>query len=165
MEQSEFEDIAKHIWQKANCTALSMSISGDEAEDIAQETMLKLWTLRGDISDATHAERLACCMARHMAIDCHRRKRTVTIDDARGVIDEKAPHPETSAEDNENMAWLKKRLAELPPTEYQILRLRQVEMKTYDEIAEALGIRPTSVSTLLARARAKLLKDIRERRI
>lgn len=165
MKQAEFEDIARQTWLKARNAARSMAVSNDEAEDIAQEAMLKLWTLRGDVSNATHAERLACCMARHMAIDSHRRKHTVAIDDARAVIDDKTPQPETSAEDNENMAWLKKRLAELPPTEYQILRLRQVEMKTYDEIAETLGIRPTSVSTLLARARAKLLKDIRERRI
>ena len=63
------------------------------------------------------------------------------------------------------MAWLRQRLAKLPTTEYEILRLRQVEKRTYAEIAATLGITQTSVSTLLARARAKILAEIRERRI
>ena len=46
MEQAEFEHIATRIRQRAVATALAFAASGDEAEDIAQETMLKLWTLR-----------------------------------------------------------------------------------------------------------------------
>lgn len=56
MEQAEFEHIAARIRQKAVATAIAFSADGDEAEDIAQETMLKLWTLRAEISDPTHAE-------------------------------------------------------------------------------------------------------------
>lgn len=165
MEQAEFENIARRIRLKAETTARSMSASDSEAEDIAQETMLKLWTLRGDINGAPHAEKLAFCIAKNMAIDASRHKHTVPIDGARGYADDKLPSPEAAVEDKENMAWLKERLARLPSTEYQILRLRQVEKKSHQEIAEMLGIAPTSVSTLLARARAKILKDFRERRI
>ena len=165
MEQAEFEHIAARIRQKAVATAIALSAGGDEAEDIAQETMLRLWTLRGDLRDATHAGKLAVCIARHKAIDCHRRKRTVTINDAKGYADMGQPTPEATLEDKENMAWLRQRLAKLPTTEYEILRLRQVEKRTYAEIAATLGITQTSVSTLLARARAKILAEIRERRI
>ena len=55
-------------------TALALSMSMDEAEDIAQDVMLKLWTLRNDISSKTDAEKLAVCIARNKAIDIHRKR-------------------------------------------------------------------------------------------
>lgn len=57
MEQTEFEQIAKSTRAKAVATALALSMSMDEAEDIAQDVMLKLWTLRNDINSKTDAEK------------------------------------------------------------------------------------------------------------
>lgn len=164
MRQSEFEDIAERIRLKAVKIASSMSVGDDEAEDIAQEVMLKLWTVRDDISSISHAENLAVCIARHRAIDGFRRQHTVPINSNKSYIDEKQPTPDVSLEEHENMEWLKNKLAQLPSTEYKILRLRQIERKTYDEIATMLGISPASVSTLLSRARNKILGEIMKRR-
>lgn len=88
MRQSEFEDIAERIRLKAVKIASSMSVGDDEAEDIAQEVMLKLWTVRDDISSISHAENLAVCIARHRAIDGFRRQHTVPIDSNKSYIDE-----------------------------------------------------------------------------
>lgn len=52
----------------------------------------------------------------------------------------------------------------LPSKEYQILKLRQVEQKTNEEIAKLLGIEKTSVATLLSRARIKILKEFQKRK-
>lgn len=164
MKQAEFEKIATRIRLKAVRTGRSMSMGDDEAEDIAQEVMLKLWTIRDDICNGLHAEKLAVCIARHRSIDNIRHRHTVPIDADRNYIDEKSPTPDAMLEDHENMNWLNERLAQLPSTEYQILRLRQVERKSYDEIAVTLGISPDSVSTLLSRARNKILGEIMKRR-
>ena len=50
MEQAEFEHIATSVRQRAFATALAFTGDRDESEDIAQETMLKLWTLRSRIN-------------------------------------------------------------------------------------------------------------------
>lgn len=163
MEQAEFEHIATRIRQRAVATALAFAASGDEAEDIAQETMLKLWALRTEISDPAHAEKLASCMAHNRTIDCIRRRRTISLDASRSIIDDKTASPDSAMEDQENMAWLTERLASLPSTEYQILRLRQVERKSHEEIARIVGVEKTSVSTILARARAKMLNEFKKR--
>lgn len=163
MEQAEFEHIAIRIRQRAVATALTFAANGDEAEDIAQETMLKLWTLRTEISDRAHAEKLASCIAHNRAIDSTRRRRTIPLDTGRNIIDEKTAGPDRAMEDKENMAWLAERLAALPSTEYQILRLRQVERKSHEEIARIVGVEKTSVSTILSRARAKMLNEFRKR--
>lgn len=163
MDQTEFEQIAKSIRAKAVATALALSMSKDEAEDIAQDVMLKLWTLRNDISSKTDAEKLAVCIARNKAIDIHRKRPQQPIDCHSNIADCKAPAPDVCIEIKEDHNWLMKRMAELPPIEYQILKLRQVEHKSNAEIAKLLGMEKTSVATLLSRARIKMLKEFQSR--
>lgn len=55
------------------------------------------------------------------------------------------------------------KIAALPPTEHLILKLRQVERKSNEEIARMLGIEQSSVVTLLSRARKKILNEINKR--
>lgn len=160
MEQAEFKQIAARVRQKAMTTALAMSADGSEAEDIAQDTMLKMLAMLDAINDIHHAETLACRIARQKTIDCHRRHRTVPIDTGRAATLRLTPSPEAQMETQENDVWLARRLAELPQTEYMILRLRQVEHKTNGEIADLLGISKASVATLLRRARKKLFDEI-----
>lgn len=163
MEQTEFEHIAKSIRAKAIATALAYSICKDEAEDIAQDVMLKLWTLHNDVYSKTDAEKLAVCIARNKAIDLHRKKLPQPIDDHSNIVDNKAPGPDVCIEIKEDRNWLMKRVAKLPPKEYQILKLRQVEHKSNEEIAKLLGMEKTSVATLLSRARIKILKEFQKR--
>lgn len=163
MEQTEFEHIAKTIRQKAVSTALTCSIGADGAEDIAQDVMLKLWTLRENINNQTEAEKLAVCIARNKAVDCHRKNKTVILDVKCSIPDDRQPTPDICIETMENREWLMRRISALPSTEYQILHMRQVERKTNDEIARLLGIEKTSVATLLSRARMKILKEIKKR--
>lgn len=163
MKQAEFENIASRLRRKAVSTAVAVLSDCDGAEDIAQEVMLKLWTLRDELNGEAHAERLAACMAKNMSIDRTRKLRTVGLDAGWKLIDEKLVAPDTALEELEDMKWLERRLAGLPSAEYKILRLRQVEMKTADEIARMLGIGKSSVATILSRARRKILDDIRKR--
>jgi len=163
MEQAEFEHIASQIRKKAVGVALACSIDADRAEDIAQEVMLRLWSLHEDIDGRTSAEKLATCIARNMSVDEHRKRHTVRLGDRRDIIDEKQPAPDICCEISENHEWLIRRIDSLPPTEYQILRLRQVEKRTNEEISKLLGIEKTSVATMLSRARTKILNDFKER--
>lgn len=163
MSRDEFEDIARQIRQTALAAALSANAGADNAEDVAQEVSLRLWTLHAELANADHALRLASCAAHNLTIDNHRRKRSVSLDDRRFTPDKKTPSADSRIEEMEDMAWLMDRLRALPPKEYQILRLRQVEQKTNTEIAALLGIEKTSVATLLSRARQKMFNEIKRR--
>lgn len=164
MEQTGFEQIAKSTRAKAVATARALSMSMDEAEDIAQDVMLKLWTLHEDICSKADAEKLAVRIAHNKAIDIHRRHPAQSIDGHNNIIDNKVPTPDIFVETEENRKWLLDRIAGLPSKEYQILKLRQVEQKTNEEIAKLLGIEKTSVATLLSRARIKILKEFQKRK-
>lgn len=163
MEKKEFEYIARRIRLKALDAASACSVGADAAADVAQDVMLRLWTLHDDIADAVHAERLAVKMARHMVIDSSRTRHTVTLNVTHSLIDENNSTPDVSLEYKEDTAWLLERMKALPAAEYQILRLRQEEQLENGEIAALLGMEKTSVATLLSRARIKLLNDIKRR--
>lgn len=163
MEQAEFEHIATRLRRKVLAKALVLTGDSDKAEDIAQETMLKLWTLRSEINGREHIERLASCIARHRAIDYHRRQVNISLDTNRDIVDDHMTGPDRLMEDKETMKWLEERLASLPSTEYQILWLRQVEHKSHEEIARIVGVGKPSVSTLLSRARNRMLNEFKKR--
>lgn len=163
MEATEFEHIAERLRQQAVSAATTCKDCADTPEDVAQEVMLRLWTLRSAIKDTQHAERLSVCIARHIVIDRMRRKRSMPLEYGRGVADSNHSRPDTDAESSDDAAWLEQRMGSLPPKEYQILRMRQVEQLSNGEIAKLLGIEKTSVATLLSRARLKLFNEIKRR--
>lgn len=155
--------MAKTLRHKALTTALGFGLDADEAEDVAQDTIIKLWCMRSSIDVQTRIEALTATIARHQCIDITRRQRTVPIS-SRPIADHHSAPPDTQLEAAEDERWLEQRLRLLPPSEYAVLQLRQVERKTDKEIAALLGISTASVPTLLSRARHKLLADIMRRR-
>lgn len=162
MTDNEFTDIATELRELALKKGRGYPLATDDADDIAQETMLRLWALRRKVNSLRHARGLAVSIAAHLAIDRLRRRRTVSDD---FIVNEQpsSNDPETDLELKVNDEWLEKELSRLPSTEYQVLHLRQVEGKTNEEIASIIGITPQSVATLLSRARRKLMEKIKRR--
>lgn len=162
MDEKEFEHIAPELRRRSMAAARGCGLDADEAEDVAQDALLKLWSLRGEVDEGCNAMALVAVVARNMAIDRHRRRRTVPMDD-RPVIDDRNARPDTMLEIADDARWLSRKMQALPTTEYQVLRLRQVERKTDGEIAAILGIGEGSVPTILSRARRKLLEAIKRK--
>ena len=82
MEQCEFERNAP-VWRElAYDTGLAHGADPDEAEDVAQDTLLKLWALRGELDRYHSLTGLTRVIARNLTIDLHRNRRTVSLDEA-----------------------------------------------------------------------------------
>lgn len=59
MSEKEFTDMAAELRVAAVRSAAAAGIGVEGAEDVAQDIMLRLWTLRDNISSARHARGLA----------------------------------------------------------------------------------------------------------
>jgi RNA polymerase sigma factor (sigma-70 family) len=139
----------------------SRLLSGDraEAEDVAQETMLRLWKVapqwrQGDTKVTTWAYRVAT----NLCIDRQRvrvRKRHVALDDSPDVADG-APMAEDQLQDAGRMAALEAALAELPDRQRQAVVLRHLEGMTNPEIAAIMEIGVEAVESLTARGKRAL---------
>ena len=133
----------------------------DEAEDIAQDVMLRLWQMHDELDRYEKPEALVTLMSRHLLRNHQRRRKPELLEEAMVVSLTGSPHD--LLEMKEDDAWLDERLRQLPTTQRTLLYMRQVERRSHEEIALLLGIETTSVSTLLARARRTLLDEIKQR--
>ncbi len=164
MEQSTFESLSAKAGETARRVALDICTNEADAEDVAQDVMLRLWTMHLHIGDSAEMLRLAKVMGQRMAIDLWRHNSRVELTDRMSEPAALAISPQEEMEEQEDIQWFLQRMEALPPAEYQILRMRQVEQLDNVEIARILQIKPASVATLLARARHKMLEQMKHNR-
>lgn len=161
MTNEEFINISVMLRQAAFRSALAVGINAMEGEDVAQDTMLRLWTMRERLSTALHAKGMAIVVARNLGYDLHRGQHTLSLNHV-VLPNESAPAADAPMEQAEDEAWLCRQMCQLPSLQHQVLHLRQVERKSNSEIAAILGISVGSVATLLSRARKRMLEQIRK---
>jgi RNA polymerase sigma-70 factor (ECF subfamily) len=127
-----------------------------EAEDVAQEAMLRLWRAAGDwrrdgaAQPATWLHRVVA----NLAIDRLRRAgRAVGLD---ADTPDETPGAEARLAQADRLAALDAALARLPERQRQAVVLRHIEGMSNPEIAEALGIGVEAVESLTARGKRAL---------
>lgn len=158
MEQSEFEQMATKWRQRAYDVGLAFGVTHAEADDIAQDTLLKLWAMRDELGRYRSVDALASVIARNLAIDQHRRQRMVSLDEAACQLSS-GMTADGDIISRDEAKWLDRKLAQLPTRQHLVLVMRQVEHRSYNEIASILGIETTSAKVLLSRARKWLLEQ------
>jgi RNA polymerase sigma-70 factor (ECF subfamily) len=128
----------------------------DEAEDLAQETFVRLARQRFGPGREHNLRGWLYAVASNLAFNAlrsrgrrQRREETVfRLEDSGGE-----PDPAVVALRDDERAAVRRTLAALPERQAQLLMLRHSGL-SYREIAEALGMAPGSVGTTLARAEA-----------
>ena len=161
MDKDAFEHEASTWRRLAIQASARYGADRDEAEDIAQDVMLRLWQMHGELERHRSVEALVVLMARHLLHNRQRRRPEERLDEEVAATLCSSPHE--ALETKENEAWLARRLEQLPATQRTLLYMRQVERRSHEDIARLLGIGTASVSTLLAKARRTLLEEIKRR--
>ena len=130
-----------------------------EAEDVAQEAMLRLWRVApewrtGEAQVTTWLYRVVTNLVTDRQRARQRRQAT-TLDDAPEVADD-APAAVAQLIEADRMAALDRALDSLPDRQRQTLVLRHFEGMSNPEIAEIMQIGVEAVESLTARAKRAL---------
>lgn len=162
MNKTEFEHEAPQLRLAALKTAQCCGADANAAEDIAQDTMLKLWAIHDSLTDSGKLKSYASIVARRIVFD-HARNTHMKI--PIGHVAQRAGGAEADryAEERDNERWLEEKLAKLPSTERQVITMRHVEGRSKEEIARLLGISKDSVVTLLSRTRRRMIEQLKKR--
>ena len=138
--------------------ALRMLGDRAEAEDLAQEAMLRLWKIapdwrNGEAKVSTWLYRVVS----NLATDRLRRRRGVGLDEAPEIEDGRASVLDEMIETDRATA-LQAALMALPERQRQAVVLRHLEGMSNPEIAEAMEIGVEAVESLTARGKRGLAK-------
>lgn len=155
MNEREFENLARTIRPQLVRTARSVLNDNEAAEDVAQDTLLKMWTMRDEIDRYRSIEALANVIAHRLALNVVRSTvpgRFVELMDGDG----RAPSAEDEYLARECGERLDSILATLPPAQQTLIQMRHVQGYDNAAIASLLGTSEGAVRTALSRARRRV---------
>ncbi len=140
--------------------ALRITMNRAEAEDVVQETMLRVWSRRDQWAEIVSVEAFCMTICRNMALDRQKSagNKTLSIDDntSLSVVDD------SFAEYQDSMAIVRRIVNSLPEKQRTIIHLREIEGKTYREIADILCVSEEQVKVNLFRARQTIRQKFSE---
>lgn len=144
MTAEEFKLQAEELRERLMGVARRYLGDDGEAEDIVQDTMLKLWLMRADLQSPVWG--IGAVVTRNLCIDSLRRRRP-TIDISR------LPDSEEPGDDGSQIEQMLMIVDSLPSSQRTILRMRHLEGMGMNEIAAVMGSTEQAVRKKLSRAR------------
>ena len=169
-DQSAFEALVRLYEKRVYALTLRMCKNLADAEEAAQEAFLAAWQglafFRGESSFSTWLYRLAsnACVDVLRREGRHRSAAGPSLNDEETVTDvaDDAPSPHALAERAELRQQIEEALSALPEDYRQVLILREMHQRSYDEIAEILALDLGTVKSRINRGRKRLRKILLE---
>ena len=136
--------------------ALRITLNHAEAEDVVQETMIKVWNRRDRWDELESIEAFCLTICRNIAID----KTKKAENQNQSLMDEHdAPdhsytsNPEEQAMQQDRISLIRCLIDTLPEKQRSCMQLRDFEGKSYKEIAKILDVSEEQVKINIFRAR------------
>jgi len=156
MRQRKFEKI---IAIKDKLFRLAFSIIGnrEDAEDVVQETMLRVWNKQDSLDVIDNPEGYSMRAVRNIALDklVLKENQNDRLSDTNASVMTR-DHPDEILEKQEQISLIYKLIEQLPEKQRTVMQLRDVEEMSYKEIARVMNITEEQVKVTLFRARQKV---------
>jgi len=138
--------------------ALRITLNPAEAEDIVQDTMIRVWNRREQWDEIESMEAFCLTICRNLALDRQKRmdNQHASLDDEHiaGNIQQAATDtPEQQAVDHDQLQLVKVLIDQLPEKQRTCMQLRDIEEHSYREIATIMNISEQQVKINIFRAR------------
>ncbi len=144
--------------------ALRITLDRADAEDVVQETMIKVWSKRDSWNDIDNVEAFSMTICRNLALDhAKRRENENERLDADNVREPVAPsNPFEQAVNQDRVQIVRRIVDSLPEKQRSCIQLRDFEGKQYKEIATILTITEEQVKVNIFRARQTIKQKFLE---
>ncbi len=148
-----FRELFALVESSAFALALAHLGNPEDARDVVQDAALESYRKINSLRDATLFPAWVCGMVRFLSFRRLRRPRSISLE---SLPVEPASAREPVGEGEWDGSALKRALFDLPSRYREVLVLRHMEDKGYEEIAGLLGLSVAGVDSRLSRARALL---------
>ena len=148
--------------------AMRITLSREEAEDIVQDTLIKVWNRRDSWDTLESVEAFSLTICRNQALDRMRLR-----DNQNASLDETTPQggdnqadtastPYEQTVQRERVTIVRTLIDSLPEKQRSCMQLRDIEGKTYKEIAAVLDITEDQVKVNIFRARQTIKQQFQK---
>ena len=166
-ESEAFDRFVDHFRSKVFHYSWLMCGSPEDAEEVAQETLLKVFASIDSLREPKRVRAWVFRIARNACL-MHRRKSVfapaheLSLDEVppSGEMTDSSDAPERTLLDGELKAVLDRVILELPAAYRAVVVLRDLEELSTEETAEILGVKPDAVKTRLHRARQAMRQTL-----
>lgn len=157
MQEISFRNDILPLKDKLFRLALRITFDRAEAEDVVQDTMIRVWDKREEWMQFGSVEAYCLTVAKNLAIDRSRKKEALNVS-LTPEMEEKADAsgPYDQLVNGERMNIIHRLIDRLPEKQRLIMQLRDVEGESYKEIAKVLNLTEEQVKVNLFRARQKV---------
>ena len=166
MKNISFRDDVLPLKDKLYRLALRITLNNAEAEDVVQETLIKVWNRRSQWEEIESIEAFALTVCRNLSLDKIKRMGNDhdSLDDfAHDSPDSSSSsNPEEQTMARDQVALVRQLIDRLPEKQRSVIQLRDIEGKSYREIATIMCISEEQVKVNLYRARQTIKKKFSE---
>ncbi len=136
--------------------ALRITLNPADAEDVVQETMIKVWNRRNNWDAIDNIESFCLTVCRNLAVDKTRYmgNQTLSIETEKEPSDDSHhANPEEQTVQRDRIRLVRQLINQLPEKQRSCMQLRDIEGKSYKDIAAILDISEEQVKVNIFRAR------------
>lgn len=167
MDRTTFEQTAARLRPLILRIGRDFFGSADDAEDVAQDTLVQLWRYCEQLDEGRNVEALAVRVAKNCCVNMKRRQRLQVVrgeEHLAATTPMPLPSPHEVLEWQERVSALDEAVGLLQPRERQLFEMRQMEGLSTEEIAQQTGMAKATVQSMIAMARKKLFNNMKGRR-
>lgn len=142
--------------------ALRITMDTAEAEDVTEDTLIRLWEKRDALAAVDSVEAYALTVCRNLSLDRCRNseKACLSLDSVPAEqADDRNRTPDEQLAQTDRMEWIGRLFAQLPEKQRSVMQLRDVEGRSYREIAQVMDMSEEQVKITLFRARQRIKKN------
>jgi len=138
--------------------ALRITLDRPEAEDIVEDTLIRVWNKREELGHVDSVEAYCLTVCRNLALDRSERKeaQNISLEASAHDAPDRAVSPQERLEHEERLDRVRRLFDQMPERQRTVMQLRDIEGKSYKEVADIMGISEDNVKVTLFRARQSL---------
>lgn len=162
MDASQFKALFLPCTDRLYASALRLEGNRQAAEDLVQDTLLRLWTQRDSMPPHLLPAAYAMATLRHLYCDRMRRGEPAEADLVPEQLTLTDKAQEESADNGritQDVETVKTIMSHLPASQRMVMTLHDIEQLDNEEISQLTGLKENNIRVLLHRARSTVRKE------